>query len=244
MINQTQKKVKAEIAIVKLGCLEFEGLLAADGQFGIAVPQICSVFSIDQNQATRTIKSLLGKDTNIDKWFTTFRKNYTNVLLLPEFEKLLFELALKQNYQAINISRALIGLSLQQLFSDAFNIHFDKIDRQIFLEERLNGIVTRRTLTDAIKDYLDTHICCLSYVKYIYANTTDALYLGLFNRKAKQLKIDWECDNPRDAMTARELRYVENVEDLAARLIDDDKIEPVRAVNEALERLMIPTITR
>lgn len=68
--------------------------------------------------------------------------------------------------------------------------------------------------------------------------------LGIFNRRASQLKEDWDTKNPRDSMTEIELDYVKQVEDLASRLIDQDDIEPLKASTESLTRLIIPVCDR
>jgi hypothetical protein len=244
IITKMGNNVKADIAFVNLGTVQIEGLMSEEGEFGVAVPQLCSLFQFDKNQASRTFKSILGNDFQFLKWRTTLNPKAVNVILLPDVERLVFELALRQNEEAIDLSRCLIGLSLQQLFSDAFDIHFEKEERQKWLKIRQAGKVVRRTLTDAIKDYLDTHNCCPSYKQFIYANVTDEIYDGVFNRKAKTLKQQWECDNPRDVMSEAELSEVKQVEQLTMRIIDQDGIEPVRAAKEALERLIIPVINR
>jgi hypothetical protein len=239
-------RIKAEIATVQIGHLEIEGLYAPEtDQFGIAVPQICSLFRFDKNQGSRNIKALLGNDFQFDKWRSKLNSKAVNVILLPDFEKLLFELVLKQNTIAIEMSRDLIGLSLHQLFSNAFNIKFDKEDAQRWLKARQQGKLARRTLTDAIKDWLLVHPeVSENKKKFIYSNVTDAINLGIFARRASKLRKDWHCDNPRDEMTEKELSVVESAEGLTMRLIDQDKLEPMVAVHEALNRLIIPVVER
>jgi hypothetical protein len=127
---------RAKIATVRIGHLEFEGLMLPDGTFGIAVPQICSVFSFLNKNAQRDIQSLLNEPSPFLKWSSKLNSKAVNVLLLPSFERLIFRLALKQNKVAISLSEQLIGLPLQQLFSDAFCIQFEKEERQRWLEDR------------------------------------------------------------------------------------------------------------
>jgi hypothetical protein len=239
-------KIKAEIAIIQIGHLEIEGLYAQEiDQFGVAIPQVCSLFNILKKNANRDIKALLGNNSNILKWHTSFRRNYTNVIQLKEFEKLLFELAIAQNPQAIELSRELIGLSLHQLFADAFDHHFEKEERQTWLKARQQGKIARRTLTDSIKDWLLAHPeVSENKKKFIYSNVTDAINLGIFARRASKLRKDWHCENPRDEMTEKELSVVESAEGLTMRLIDQDKLEPMVAVHEALNRLIIPVVER
>jgi hypothetical protein len=239
-------KIKAEIAIVQIGYLEIEGLYAPEtDQFGVAVPQICSLFQFLKKNANRDIKALLGEDFQFLKWCSKLNSKAVNVILLPDFEKLLFELALKQNTIAIGMSRDLIGLSLHQLFADAFNIKFEQEERQAWLKARQQGKIARRTLTDSIKDWLLAHPeASENKKKFLYSNVTDAINLGIFARRASKLRKDWHCENPRDEMTDKELSVVESAEGLTMRLIDQDKLEPMVAVHEALNRLIIPVVER
>jgi hypothetical protein len=242
-------KIKAEIAIVQLGTIEIEGLYAEEiDQFGVAVPQICSLFNIPQKNANRDIKTLLDNNSNILKWRTPFRRNYTNVLLLPDFEKLLMKVAFSGNEFAQEMMMDLIGLSLHQLFADAFDHHFEKEQRQTWLKVRQQGKVARRTLTDALAEYITQHPGMSdNEKKYLYANITNKIYQGIFARTAGKLRKDWDItkskENPRDKMTQRELMYVEQAEDLVMRLVDNG-MQPITAVYEALSRLIIPVIER
>jgi hypothetical protein len=232
---------RAEIANVKIGCLEFEGLMLDDGTFGIAVPQVCSVFQTDKNQASRTIKSILGNDFQFDKWRSTLHPKAVNVLSLVDFEKLLRKLDRSGNLLAQGLVDSLVGLSLHQLFSDAFCVKFEQEERQEWLKDRDNGKIYRRTLTDSIKDYLRSHP---REDKRLYPITTDLIYLGIFNRRAAQLKVDWDEKNPRDSMTNHELFLVAEVESLTSRLIDFDNLHPLVAAKQALSVLRIPVCDR
>lgn len=145
---------RAELATVCIGSLKLEGLMIENGTFGIAVPQICSLFQFDKNQASRAIKSIMGASFQFDKWNTTLNPKAVNVLLLSNFELVLFELAIKQNPIAIDLSRTLMGLSLQQLFSDAFHVKFETEERQAWIFNRDRSKTTfKKYLTDSLKAY-------------------------------------------------------------------------------------------
>ena len=232
---------RAKIATVRIGHLEFEGLMLHDGTFGIAVPQICSVFQIDKNQASRTFKAILGEQFQFDKWRSTLHPKAVNVLSLIDFERLLRKLDRCGNLLAQELVDLLLGLSLQQIFSDAFCLQFEKEDRQQWLKDRQEGKEKRRTLTDSIKDYLISHPHA---DKMLYPVVTDLIYLGIFNRRAADLKSDWNETNPRDSMTRQELFLVAEVEALTSRLIDFDSYHPFVAVKQALSVLRIPVCDR
>lgn len=240
----------AELAIVKIGQEKIEGLLADDGNFYIAVSQICSKFSFLNKNAQRDIKLLLGDEFQFLKCRTTLNSKAVNVIPLNLFSKLVTKLAyVKKNPIAIDWVDWLLELSLHQLFSDAFGQKFEAEDRQTWLKARQAGKVTRRTLTDAIKDYIARNNVSDNEGKWLYANVTEATYGQLFGRKTKQLKKDWgigieEKKTPRDYMANKELAWLETIEELTMRLIDNDNIEPVLAVKEAMKRLMLPVIER
>jgi hypothetical protein len=239
-------RIKAEIAIVQIGYLEIEGLYAPEtDQFGVAVPQICSLFQFDKNQGSRTIKALLGNGFQFDKWRSKLHPKAVNVLLLKDVERLIRALDKQGNEFAEELVDLLFGLSLHQLFSNAFNIKFDKEDAQNWLKARCQGKIARRTLTDAIKDWLLAHPeASENKKKFLYSNVTEAINLGIFARRASKLRKDWHCENPRDKMTEKELSVVQSAEGLTMRLIDQDKLEPMAAVHEALNRLIIPVVER
>ena len=141
--------LNATVATVKLGHLEFEGLMFEDGSYGIAVPQICSIFGFLIKNTSRDIKALLGNEFGFLKARTTAflsttktnsgNKASVNVLQLIDFEKLLRKLDRKGNKAAQEITDELIGLSLTQLFSDAFGKKFEKEERQNYLLARQQG---------------------------------------------------------------------------------------------------------
>jgi hypothetical protein len=235
---------RAEIATVKIGHLEFEGLMLHDGTFGIAVPQLAQIFPYFQdfqNQASKMLKRLMGEGFKTTRVKTEFNRNATLMIDLPSFLAVVKVLTKKSDVVAQELAEQLMGLSLQQLFSDAFCIQFEKEERQQWLKDRQDGKENRRTLTDSIKDYL------LSYPhadKNLYALVTDLIYLGIFNRRATRLKTDWTAKNPRNEMTSKELSYVAEAESLTSRLIEKDGLHPLKAANEALQRLIIPVCDR
>ena len=243
------KPVKAIVATVKIGDREVEGLQFPDGSYGIGIPQIQALFSdyLDsQNQASQKLKRLMGKEFKTHKTKTEFNKNITLAIALEQFEFVLAKLDRAGSVKAQDFRDELIGLSLQQLWSDAFNIKFEKEERQQWLSSRQQGKITRRTLTDAIKGYVQANAENLSdnYKKFIYNNCTDAVNRLVFGRSAKKLKEAWDCRDVRAAMTIEELMIVDGVERLAVTLIDDQGFEPHTAIKEAGNRLLIKKIER
>lgn len=130
----------AKVAIVRFGAIEFEGLLFEDGRYGVAVPQLNQLisFSASNNTASRDLRRLLGSDFKASKARIGGKRQLINCVFLIDLEKLLFELTLLGNSQAISISRSLIGLSLVQIFSDSFGVVFEKAERQSYLASRIS----------------------------------------------------------------------------------------------------------
>ena len=146
---------KASIAQVSIGNLSIEGLMREDdGTFGIAMPQLSPILDIPLKNAGRYIlgvlnprltitkttafKALPSKESLrlIQKWRTTLHASAVNVILLPDFEKLLAKLDRAGNKAAQDMRDDLVGLALTQLFSDAFGLKFEKEERQAYLVDR------------------------------------------------------------------------------------------------------------
>jgi hypothetical protein len=196
---------------------------------------------------SKEMKSLLGKDfTTIQGRVKTSQGNFVKVSLWNTDNCITYwgYYASKGNQSAIKLICALAATSLDIIINDAFNRDYKKGQAESLTNARLLSKVKRRELTDAIKDYIIRHNKSADYQKWIYPNITDAINLGIFNRRASQLKEDWDTKNPRDSMTEIELDYVKQVEDLASRLIDQDDIEPMKASTESLTRLIIPVCDR
>jgi hypothetical protein len=130
---------KAVIAQVSIGNLSVEGLMREDdGTFGIAIPQLASHDLVPPNRSLKQLNKLYSTAFQSHQWRTTLNPKAINIILLPDFEKLLFELALAGNKPAQLMARDLVGLALTQLFSDAFGLKFEKEKRQAYLIDRQN----------------------------------------------------------------------------------------------------------
>jgi hypothetical protein len=131
----------AEVAIVSVGQnIQVEGLRLSDGRFAIAISQINKLirFSASKNTMSRDLKRLLGQRFNPSKSKVVGLRQLINCIFLEDFELFLFEMVILGNENAIKISRALVGLSLKQLFSDAFGINLTPADRQNALDRILD----------------------------------------------------------------------------------------------------------
>lgn len=127
--------MRADYSEVAIGHLTLPGLMAEDRQFGIAAPQLAEQLSFDKTQASRAFKALLGGDVSFDKWITPLNFKPVNVLTLDQFKQIALSLSLSGNVKAIEFVRVLLGMSLYQLFCDAFHTQIDGNDRQQWLKE-------------------------------------------------------------------------------------------------------------
>ena len=108
-------------------------------------------------------------------------------------------------------------------------------------QARIQGKYARRTLTDAIKAYVDRHPeMSANARKWVYKNATDKMYKQTHGRQAKKLVEALGCNKThlRDSLTQGELTTLHSVEDTATRLVDDMDINPSDANVEATERVL------
>ena len=108
-------------------------------------------------------------------------------------------------------------------------------------QARLQGKYSRRTLTDAIKAYVDRHPeLSPKAKKWIYKNATDELYRQVYGQQAKKLVEAIGCDRRhlRESLSIDELCAIDGVELTAMHLIDTD-VPPKDAMLQAAGRVMV-----
>jgi len=211
--------------------------------------QLAEIIGEPQNSTilkrlSKEMKALLGDDfTTIQGRVKTSQGNFIKVSLWDTDDCITYWTyhAEKGNRVAFKLICALAATSLDTIINDAFDRDYKKGQTAEQTSARLDGKVARRTLTDSIKDYLLAHPTAK---QNLYAIVTDLIYLGIFNRRAVQLKDDWNEQNPRDGMTRQELFLVAEVEALTSRLIDFDSLHPLTAVKQSLMVLRIPVCDR
>ncbi len=248
-----QKPKKAVVATVNYAGFEFPGLQLPDGSYAIAVTQVVELFQrsnegfqFDKRQASRDIKYLLGNGFQFDKSASEIHPKKVNILTIEQFGELTFHVAFRGNDVAKAILKASVSTTIEQAFDVAFNNKQALEEYQERLKVRIQGKITRRTMTNVVRDYVKVRSDELSenYKKFIYNNCTDHTYRVVFGRSAKQLKMAWECKDVRAAMTTEELMIVKSVERLAMALIEEQGFEPQAAIKEAGNRLLIKKIGR
>lgn len=240
MTNNNSSTPKAHISTVNVGPIVFEGLMTEDGQYWIAAVQANNVLQFSQNPSvhgnvTKALKSLLGKGFPSVQLRTTLNSKAVTAIPLVEFERLIVELAIKGNPQAALLNRALVGLSLTQVFSDAFHVKFEEAHRQEWLDSRLTGKMARRSFTDALKEWLaENRVPQEQHVRY-YAGCTNLIYDAVFGMTAARLVVARGCKPTelRNSLTTQELAAIERIEDNAAMLLDRG-LNPQQAIEDSI----------
>jgi hypothetical protein len=135
-----------------------------------------------------------------------------------------------------NLTDVLAGLSLQQLFCDAFGEKFEAAERQAYLRKRDLTIEKRNEWTDSIKLYGQTHEVPENWKENIYRNTSDRLNLALTGQKARFWVEKFGCHSGalRDQWNFRLLSNIESIEKHATILVLRGR-EPMDALNAAIE---------
>ena len=197
-----------------------------------------------QNRIAQELLSMLGKDfTCMQSKVKTSQGNYIKINLwsTQDASKYWMYHAFKGNSKAQSLLIALSSTTLDTIINDAFDRDYEKGKAEQQINARLEGIDYRVSFTDAIKIFLDNNP---HEDQLLYAICTDVIYRGLFNRRAANLRADWDTKSPRDSMTAKELFLLAEVEDFAARLIRLDSLHPIVAVQQSLRILRIPVSDR
>jgi hypothetical protein len=231
--------LKARVAKVKLGQIELEGIMKTDGSFFIAAPQASELFQFVKTNVSRDIKAILGEDFQFVKITTELHPKYVNCLTLVAFRKLMFELVLKGNIVAIELSRALVDLTLEQLFCDSFGVKFEAEDRQNWLVERLKGLEQRHELTDAIKEYQVQNGTYKSpQSPFLYIHVSDCVNKAVLGWTAKQARLELKVPKNellRNHLTKEQLKSIDRIEDHTAVLIRKSGRNPVECAKQAIE---------
>ncbi len=101
----------------------------------------------------RELKSACGKNFQLLRVSTELSNNPQWTVTIDQLNFCLTELAFKGHKEARDLVRLLSGLSLQQLFSDAFGIKFEQEQRQQWLKLRQSTKETFRPLTDELQKH-------------------------------------------------------------------------------------------
>ena len=213
---------KAIVAKVQFGTSEIDGLLFEDGSYGVAIPQMADLNLIPPNRSQKQLESLLSMVFQApQKAKTELHPKAVNTISLLDFEKALAKLDRAGNVKAQEFRDGLVGLSLHQLFCDAFGIKFEAEQRQEWLEERFKTKKDFRPLTAQLKANGFTENC-----EY-----------GLYIHKMQQL-IELE-DGTRDSADLGKLRDLNSIQTSLVAYMECG-LKPYEALAKYSKKLKTP----
>lgn len=215
---------KARISTVTLGNIEVEGIMLPNGDFGILVQQVAKLLpnSVTQNNATRSTKALLDKNnpllkTKVDRSDSdvAYHSRELNYIKIIELEKVIVEASIKGDPDAIELNRQLVGLSLTQLWSDAFGVKFEQEERTQYLanrQEHLKAFHKRLTKWwkidgcqsgNAYRDRVIEFKLAIGLPEYVSVDDYDYSTLAIINTKETQYDCYRDCGLSHEAAIAK-----------------------------------------
>ena len=237
--------LSAQVTNVPIGLRQVEGLLLDNDEFAIAIQQAATLFSVPQNNAQRDFKSLLGERFQFLKIKAerAERQNRAeNALHLNDFERLLRKLDRQGNKLAQDFVDELVGLSLVQLFSDAFGREFGEQHRQKWLTLRQATKQSFWWFTDEIKKYIELNPSPNSSKHYVAA--FKAMSVGLFAKEPNVIKSELgikDADLNRDHFGNEALRRIDVVQEFGkVNLWEGSK--PTASIQKAIQKLGYTTM--
>jgi len=196
-----------------------------------------------QKRLSEGLKGMLGEGfTTMQSTFTndTGASSKLNLWHTTDAAKYYLYHAMQGNGLACQIMTALAGTTLDIMADDSFGRVYVSKDAEKYTNARLAGKVVRRELTDAVQLYCETEEVSEGYKAHIYGNVSDAVNKGVFGKTSKQLCVERNVKkaNLRNSHSAKELKSVSNIENLAMKLIDNKGYEPMEAVKMAVDLMM------
>ena len=205
MSNNTSKAV---VATVDLGFTKIEGLMLPNGGYAVAVPQLADVFQLDKNQASRSMKALMGKGFRFDTAKSELHPKSVNILSVSQASKLVYLLAVKGNDIANEFMLALVEEGLDRRFSKAFNQRVTEEEYQERIALRMKRLQARKLWTDILRDR-STALFGVTPTPNNYRDWTVKVNERLFNKR------HFQCN--RDNMNQLEQESIELFERMAER---------------------------
>jgi hypothetical protein len=230
-MTESQAKIKAKFTQVQIGNFSIDGYLLPDGSFGMSQTQVFSWVDssvLPSQAAKRYIEITRSKvaQTLTPNGFVVHRKivvrgcnERVNVVPINDVAQFLV-VALAMGYtECAGILALLSSLSLQQLFCDAFNIKFEKAERQEWITNRQRTIDTFKScLTDALKE----------------SGFTEPWQYGTFIHQLQDgLGIK---DGTRDELSIKDLSRLTCAQEYIGMAITEFNCEPYRALRSCLEK--------
>ena len=217
--------MKGTLTTTCFGTTVLESVLGSDGNLYVPSRTISSIFSTPQKHLSRELKALLGEGCSTPQIELDNEKHEnlpTRLTCIPlsAFGKVLRHYDRKGNAAAQEIAETSADMGLTQMLMDSHGVKFEKAERQSWLELRAESKVTRRSLTDAAKDWYVMQYGVEPAGPY-YSDLTDRMYLMLFGKRAAVLRKEYPGKGLlRDYLPKDMLHKVEATETVLVNKID------------------------
>jgi hypothetical protein len=239
--------IKAVRATINLGGIELDVFQLPDGEYRLSQVQILEIIELPKNWISRLQSSTPKQLERLQsKGFTGYSlevsidKTRAKTLTIDDATKIWGLVARSGNEKALDILEACVGESIERRADAAFGMQRSLSE----YNERLKAKISRRTLTDSIKAYLERHPeVSDNYRTWIYKNVTNAIYRAVFSMDAKKLSEALKCnkDEIRDNLDQFCVSRIVWIEESVCQQIDLD-FEPQEAVKRVVEFNSLKTI--
>lgn len=198
---------------VDFGFAKVEGLMLPDGSYAIAVSQIAEKFSFSQSHATRQVKALLGKSSDLTKVSSDIAQRPVNVVTIAQFKSVVLALSKQGDPVAGAFVEALIEEGIERRFDTAAGVKVEEAEYNKRVADRMQRVKTLRQWTDVIRDrHRALHGC--DAPTETYKELMRRVNLALFN------VAHFKCD--RDNMTEDQQMTIRTFEGLLCHIADNN----------------------
>lgn len=244
MSKNTTKAVRATI---QLGMISLEVFQLPNGEYRLSQRQVAKAVGKGESNVRSFLKSnaleaLPFKGLTFAQIGVEGKRAWFNAVPIELATAYWGKEAMGANTSALMLVVACAAEAIERRADVAFGVKRDEAEREERLKARMQGKRVRRSFTDAIADYLDRHPeLSKDCREWIYVNSSEAVNRVVFNKRAWELRNERGADRHtlRDSFTAQELLLVQEVEDVATRLVDHEDEHPPVAVHLAGERLLL-----
>jgi hypothetical protein len=233
--------IKAVRTKIKLGDIELDAFKLPDGEYRLSLTQATVALGFDKRRGSdflglEVVKTLATYELQGSGFVAEDTNQKIKSLTIDAFTAIVMYYALKGNLLAQAILGACLSEALERRIDAAFGVVRDEEERNDRMAARQKGKVARRSLTDVIRDYMESHDVSDNYKRFIFANCSDHLNKIILGAKAKQARDFYQIPESsllRNHIPVAALRELELTEEMAARLIEEREMEPLEAVKQA-----------
>ncbi|MGL5075111.1 MAG: hypothetical protein ACRDBG_04635 [Waterburya sp.] len=241
MANRSIKAVRASICIgnIKLDCYQMP-----DGSYRMSQTQVLQIIEIQARRYTQIRDSKEAQSfalKEIELYPITLDNGAkANTIAIEDVPKV-WRVCSKLKRGNQEILEALLDAclleALERRADAAFGVIRSEEERNIRLQARMDGILSRNFWTETIDRYLQNNEVSENYRKHIYSNVSNLVNRAFLNKNAKQIRQELglkESDAIRDRLDPTLLKNIDSVERLAGLRVINQKVEPYQALKDAI----------